>query len=135
MSARYNFFFSMAFALHLIRQRLKLEVKQLKFILMKKLVFAVAFVMGLGTTVAFAENNAPVEVSVVSTVNDFTPIEVKDLPQAVQDALAEKYKDFTVKEAAVQVNEDETSTYQVTLTDADGNETVVMFNEQGEVIE
>lgn len=125
----------MAFALHLIRQRLKLEVKQLKFILMKKLVFAVVFVMGLGTTVAFAENNAPVEVSVVSTVNDFTPIEVKDLPQAVQDVLAEKYKDFTVKEAAVQVNEDETSTYQVTLTDADGNETVVMFNEQGEVIE
>lgn len=102
---------------------------------MKKLVFAVAFVMGLGTTVTFAENNAPVEVSVVSTVNDFTPIEVKDLPQAVQDVLAEKYKDFTVKEAAVQVNEDETSTYQVTLTDADGNETVVMFNEQGEVIE
>lgn len=125
----------MAFALHLIRQRLKLEVEQLKFILMKKLVFAVAFVMGLGTTVAFAENNSPVEVSVVSTVNDFTPIEVKDLPQAVQDALAEKYKDFTVKEAAVQVNEDETKTYKVTLTDAEGNDSVVMFNEQGEVVE
>lgn len=125
----------MAFALHLIRQRLKLEVEQLKFILMKKLVFAVAFVMGLGTTVAFAENNSPVEVSVVSTVNDFTPIEVKDLPQAVQDTLAEKYKDFTVKEAAVQVNEDETKTYKVTLTDAEGNDSVVMFNEQGEVVE
>ena len=55
---------------------------------MKKLVFAVALVMGLGTTVAFAESNLASEVVVMAQVNDFTPIEVKDLPQAVQDALA-----------------------------------------------
>ena len=46
---------------------------------MKKFFVAVALVMGLGTTVAFAENLTS-GVETVMAVNDFTPIEVKDLP-------------------------------------------------------
>ena len=49
---------------------------------MKKFFVAVALVMGLGTTVAFAENLTS-GVETVMAVNDFTPIEVKDLPAAV----------------------------------------------------
>ena len=48
---------------------------------MKKSFVAVALVMGLGTTVAFAENLTS-GVETVMAVNDFT-IEVKDLPAAV----------------------------------------------------
>ena len=48
---------------------------------MKKSFVAVALVMGLGTTVAFAENLTS-GVETVMAVNDFTPIEVKDLPLA-----------------------------------------------------
>ena len=44
---------------------------------MKKIFVAVALVMGLGTTVAFAENLTS-GVETVMAVNDFTPIEVKD---------------------------------------------------------
>ena len=44
---------------------------------MKKFFVAVALVMGLGTTVAFAENLTS-GVETVMAVNDFTPIEVKD---------------------------------------------------------
>ena len=51
---------------------------------MKKVLFAVALVMGLGSSVAFAGNMVS-DVEIVVLVNDYKPIEVKDLPQAVQD--------------------------------------------------
>ena len=57
---------------------------------MKKIFVAVALVMGLGTTVAFAENLTS-GVETVMAVNDFTPIEVKDLPAAVQEAITKNY--------------------------------------------
>ena len=46
---------------------------------MKKLFVAVALVMGLGTSVAFADNFM-VDSVTITMINDFTPIEVKDLP-------------------------------------------------------
>ena len=58
---------------------------------MKKFFVAVALVMGLGTTVAFAENLTS-GVETVMAVNDFTPIEVKDLPAAVTEAIAKNFR-------------------------------------------
>lgn len=52
---------------------------------MKKKIVAIALVMGLGTTVAFA-GNLTSGVETVMAVNDFTPIEVKDLPAAITEA-------------------------------------------------
>lgn len=54
---------------------------------MKKKIVAIALVMGLGTTVAFA-GNLTSGVETVMAVNDFTPIEVKDLPAAITEAIA-----------------------------------------------
>jgi len=71
---------------------------------MKKSFVAVALVMGLGTTVAFAENLTS-GVETVMAVNDFTPIEVKDLPAAVTEAIAKNFAESTVKEAAVEAAE------------------------------
>ena len=68
---------------------------------MKKVFFALALVMGLGTTVAFASNLSSTEVTTVTNVNDFTPVEVKDLPKAVQDVLANSYKDFTINPSLI----------------------------------
>lgn len=48
---------------------------------MKKLFVAAALVMGLGTSAAFADNFM-VDSVTVTMINDFTPIEVKDLPAA-----------------------------------------------------
>ena len=100
---------------------------------MKKSFVAVALVMGLGTTVAFAENLTS-GVETVMAVNDFTPIEVKDLPAAVQEAITKNYAESTIKEAAVEANEDETKTYKVVLTDEEGTESTVLFSESGEVL-
>lgn len=72
---------------------------------MKKLFVAVALVMGIGTSV-FAYNMTPASIETVAAVNDFTPIEVKDLPTAVQDAITKNYADSTIKEASVEAKEE-----------------------------
>ena len=100
---------------------------------MKKICVAVALVMGLGTTVAFAENLTS-GVETVMAVNDFTPIEVKDLPAAVTEAIANNFAESTVKEAAVEAGEDGSKTFQVVLTDKEGAESTVFFNEKGEIL-
>ena len=101
---------------------------------MKKLFVAVALVIGLGTSVAFANSVANImEVSVMN--NEFTPIEVKDLPQAVQDAIAKAYPESTIKEAAVEVKEDgATKHYKVVLVDKENAESNVFFGEDGKEI-
>ena len=99
---------------------------------MKKVLFAVALVMGLGSSVAFANNMAS-DVEIVAMVNEFKPIDIKELPQAVQDAIKKDYAESTIKEAAVEVA-DGVKTYKVTLVDAVGTESVVFFNEKGEML-
>ena len=101
---------------------------------MKKLFVAVALVMGVGTTVAFAADNQTTAASVAVAVNDFVTVEVDDLPQAVKDTLAKDYADYMVKEAAVEANEDGTQTYKVTLTAQDDTEQTVLLSENGEVL-
>lgn len=56
---------------------------------MKKVLFAVALVMGLGSSVAFANNMAS-DVEIVAMVNEFKPIDIKELPQAVQGTPSRK---------------------------------------------
>ena len=70
---------------------------------MKKKIVAIALVMGLGTTVAFA-GNLTSGVETVMAVNDFTPIEVKDLPAAITEAIAKNFAESIVKEAAVEAS-------------------------------
>ncbi len=98
---------------------------------MKKLFVVAAMLMAMGTSTLFA-NGMETSVETVVAVNDFTPIEVKDLPQAVQDALKKDYAGQTVKEASVEEVEG-VKTYKVVLTDEEGTETTVFFNENGEV--
>ena len=100
---------------------------------MKKSFVAVALVIGLGTTVAFA-GNLTSGVETVMAVNDFTLIKVKDLPTAVTEAIAKNFAESTVKEAAVEAAEDGSKTYQVVLTDKEGTESTVFFNEKGEIL-
>ena len=100
---------------------------------MKKFFVAVALVMGLGTSVAFADNFM-VDSVTITMINDFTPIEVKDLPAAVTEAIAKNFAESIVKEAAVEATEDGSKTYQVVLTDKEGTENTVFFNEKGEIL-
>lgn len=98
---------------------------------MKKLFVAVALVMGVGTSVAFA-GNMSTNVCAVVSINEFKPVDVKDLPQVVQDAIKKDYADLLVKEAAVEEDEEGGKTYKVVLVNQDNEESTVYYNENGE---
>lgn len=58
---------------------------------MKKVLVALAMVMGLGSSVAFAyvvSGTQSVEQTQQNPQDEFTKVEVKDLPQAVMNVLA-----------------------------------------------
>lgn len=101
---------------------------------MKKIVLMVA----VAACVAFASQSvqaSAVQTSVENVMqDDFVKIEVKELPQVVQDAIAKSYEGSTVKEAYV-AGTDGAKKYKVVLVDKDQKEQMVVLNEQGEVIE
>ena len=78
--------------------------------------------------------NIPLITPVSYTHLDVYKRQVKDLPAAVQEAITKNYAESTIKEAAVEANEDGTKTYKVVLTDEEGTESTVLFSESGEVL-
>ncbi|SRR5574344_280397 len=103
---------------------------------MKKLLFALALCLGLGTSFASASiisNLSSSETVLVS--QDLTPIEVKDLPEAVQKTIAEKFAESTIKAAFLDAKEDGSKFYKVVLVDKESKEFEAFFNEKGEIVE
>ena len=101
---------------------------------MKKVLVAVALVMGLGSSVAFAQeviNTTSVEMQVQVPQDEFTKIDVKELPEAVAQAVAKNYEGATIKEAYV-AEKESGKVYKVILTTKDSQEVTVLMNEKGE---
>lgn len=92
--------------------------------------FAAAMMLAMGTTVATTAAEKVMLNGQISVETECQTIEVKDLPQAVQDAVAAEYPEQTIKGAAVEEAEGVKS-YKVTLVDKDGVETVVVYDENG----
>ncbi len=108
---------------------------------MKKMMFTLAMVMGLGTTVAFAGNaqtqttDAANSTVLALTADEFTPIELTELPQAILYGIANNFPGKTAKDAAASTDEaTKTSIYKITLIDENGNEQTALFSDKGEVI-
>ena len=103
---------------------------------MKKVLVAVALVMGLGSSVAFAQevSNTPVvENQTQAPQDEYTKVEVKDLPEAVAQAIAKSYEGATIKEAYV-AEKETGKVYKVILTTKDAQEVTVLLNEKGEEV-
>lgn len=101
---------------------------------MKKLFVAVALVMGLGTSVTFANHYMSNPIEIVAVSDEYTPIELKAVPQAVQDAVTKNYEGSAIKEAHAKANEDGTKTYKLVLVNGEETEIIVIFNENGEEV-
>ena len=107
---------------------------------MKKVLIALAMVMGMGTSVVFAQGLASVS-AVEQTQQDpqeeFTKIEVKDIPQVVMETLGKEYEGAAIKEAFVAERETG-KVYKVVLTvtqeDQSTQEVTVLVNEKGEIV-
>ena len=103
---------------------------------MKKVLVAVALVMGLVISVAFAQeviNTTSVEMQVQVPQDEFTKIDVKELPEAVAQAVAKNYEGATIKEAYV-AEKESGKVYKVILTTKDSQEVTVLMNEKGEEV-
>ncbi|WP_296002689.1 hypothetical protein [uncultured Alistipes sp.] len=101
---------------------------------MKKVFIAAALFAALGFNAAYASTAiAPKAQISVTAENEFEAIETDQLPQAVKDAVAKSYEGQTIKAAYVKTEED-VKTYKVTLADAEGKTSDVLFNEKGEVL-
>ena len=101
---------------------------------MKKVLVAVALVLGLGSSVAFAQevsNTPAVETQTQAPQDEYTKIEVKDLPEAVTQAITKSYEDATIKEAYV-AEKETGKVYKVIITTKDAQEVTVLLNEKGE---
>lgn len=98
---------------------------------MKKVMFTAIVILAMGTVVATSATEKDSMYGQISVETDYQTIEIKDLPQAVQDAIATKYAEIKIKEAAVKKVEG-MKTYKVTLLDKEGIETVAVFDENGE---
>lgn len=62
-----------------------------------------------------------------------TKIEVKDLPEAVTQAITKSYEDATIKEAYV-AEKETGKVYKVIITTKDAQEVTVLLNEKGEEV-
>ena len=105
-------------------------------LIMKKVLVAVALVLGLGSSVAFAQevsNTPAVETQTQAPQDEYTKIEVKDLPEAVTQAIAKSYEDATIKEAYV-AEKETGKVYKVIITTKDAQEVTVLLNEKGEEV-
>ena len=103
---------------------------------MKKVLVAVALVLGLGSSVAFAQevsNTPAVENQTQAPQDEYTKVEVKDLPEAVAQAIAKSYEGATIKEAYV-AEKETGKVYKVILTTKDAQEVTVLLNEKGEEV-
>ncbi len=103
---------------------------------MKKVLVAVALVMGLGSSVAFAQEVSDTTTVVTNTQapqDEFTKIDVKELPEAVVQAIAKKYEGAAITEAYT-AEKESGKIYKVVLTTEDVQVLTVLMNEKGEEV-
>ena len=107
---------------------------------MKKVLVALAMIMGLGTSVAFASvsnDTLAVEHILQTSQDEFTKIAVKELPAPVINVLAKDYEGASITEAFV--SERETGkVYKVIVTvtkeDQSTEDVTALLNEKGEIV-
>lgn len=103
---------------------------------MKKVLVAVAIMMGVGSFSAFAAETSVETIavaSVQSTEDEYTKVEVKDVPEVVTQAVEKAYAGQTIKEASVAEKEG-AKLYKLVLATAEGTESTVTFNDKGEEV-
>lgn len=101
---------------------------------MKKALVALAMIMGVGSSVVFAQevNNQTVTEAQVPQ-DEFVKMDPTELPQAVMQTLAKEHEGSSVKEAYVK-EKDGAKIYKVIIVAQDGQETKAILNENGETV-
>lgn len=101
---------------------------------MKKVLVALAMIMGVGSSAVFAQEVSNSTVTEAQVPQDeFVKMDPAELPQAVLQTLAKDYEGSSVKEAFVK-EKDGAKTYKIIIVAKDGQEAEVLLNEKGEAV-
>ena len=102
---------------------------------MKKVLVALVIVMGLGFSVVKADEplkKKSAKVEQRDSREDFTPIVVNNLPEAVIDELS--CEGALIKEAFIAYSRSEGKLYKVIILSSDFHEQAVFLNERGNIL-
>ena len=101
---------------------------------MKKVLVAVAMVLGMGTSVAFAQEvQDSTVVEAQTTLVEFVKVDAATLPQEVINALAKDNEGATIKEAFV-AEKPEGKVFKVIIVTKEAQEVTALLNEKGEAV-
>lgn len=101
---------------------------------MKKVLVAMAMMMGVGCMSAMAAETSVDSVACCQFAQDeYTKVEVADVPEVVTSAVEKAYAGQTIKEASV-AEKDGAKTYKLVITSTEGTDSTVTFNDKGEEI-
>ena len=103
---------------------------------MKKVLVAVALVMGLGSSVAFAQevkDSTVVETQSQAPQEEFVVIEAEKLPSAVIETLSKNYEGGAIKESFVAVKESG-NVYKIIVITKEKEEVTALLDEKGQEV-
>ncbi len=103
---------------------------------MKKVLVALAMILGVSSSVAFAQEAGKSTTAVTETQvpqDEFVKMDPAQLPKAILQVLTTNHGGSSVKEAYVK-EKDGAKIYKVIITTQDGQETEMILNEKGEAI-
>lgn len=103
---------------------------------MKKVLAVMAVMMGIGCVSAIAletVGNTTVTCCSQAAQDEYTKIEVSEVPEVVKVAVEKAYSGQTIKEASVAEKEGAKS-YKLVITSTEGTDSTVVFNDKGEEV-
>ena len=101
---------------------------------MEKFVYALIMVMGLSTTVAFADDKV-VEGVDWAVSQTYVPVEVDRLPKDVQQVLALGFPCFVVKSVELTQLKGRPAIYKIVLSDPENFDTALYITEKGDILD
>lgn len=100
---------------------------------MEKIMYTLIMVMGLNTTIAFADDKVVEDIDWALTLN-YIPVEVDRLPKNVQEILALGFPCFVVNSVELTQVKSHKTVYKVVLLDPENFETVLYITDKGQIL-
>lgn len=98
---------------------------------MKKIIFTTALAIGCLSTILASTPIILHEIMEMTISQDFTEIEIDELPEAITAALAKKYPEATIDKAFV----NDEAKYKLEITQEDGTPLVLYADSEGNWID
>ncbi len=101
---------------------------------MEKFVYTLIMVMGLSTTVAFADDKVTEDIDWALT-QTYIPVGLDTLPENVEEVLALGFPCFVVNSVELTHTKGHKAVYKVVLSDPENFETTLYITEKGELLD